>query len=267
MGLGHIIPGRRVGIDYLEHGPSRRTRHRQNKTKPTDSSFHGRHLNFPGGSSQPLSLLALEFTVLLLSRRIFISLVTAGIAAGPAGAKLALGRTVAVDAQIDPSLLRRAFEALDRHRGSIVYQDVMGVVDFSLPSRAPRFHLVNLANGNVQSHLVAHGRGSDPSHTGWLERFSNEPRSNATSAGAYRTSSLYEGAHGRSMRLEGLDPTNSNALARAIVVHSAWYVNQEMIGHTGMLGRSQGCFAVADSSLSEITMRLGAGRLIYADKA
>jgi hypothetical protein len=209
----------------------------------------------------------LEFTVLVLSRRFFINLAIAGVASGSAGTKLALGRTAAIDGQIDPSLLQRALDALNRHRGSIVHQDVMGVVDFSLPSRAPRFHLVNVANGTVQSHLVAHGRGSDPSHTGWLERFSNEPRSNATSAGAYRTGSLYVGAHGRSMRLEGLDPTNSNALSRAIVVHSAWYVNQEMIGHTGMLGRSQGCFAVADSSLSDITMRLGEGRLIYADKA
>lgn len=204
---------------------------------------------------------------MVLSRRFFINLAIAGVASGSAGTKLALGRTAAIDGQIDPSLLQRALDALNRHRGSIVHQDVMGVVDFSLPSRAPRFHLVNVANGTVQSHLVAHGRGSDPSHTGWLERFSNEPRSNATSAGAYRTGSLYVGAHGRSMRLEGLDPTNSNALSRAIVVHSAWYVNQEMIGHTGMLGRSQGCFAVADSSLSDITMRLGEGRLIYADKA
>jgi len=67
------------------------------------------------------------------------------------------------------------------------------------------------------------------------------------------------------MRLEGLDTTNSNALSRAIVVHGAWYVNAEMIGHSGMLGRSQGCFAVADSSLPEIIARLGPGRLIYAD--
>ena len=126
---------------------------------------------------------------------------------------------------------------------------------------------MKLADGSVRSHLVAHGRGSDPSHTGWLERFSNEPRSNATSAGAYRTGSVYVGAHGHSMRLDGLDPTNSNALSRAIVVHAAWYVSEEMIGYSGMLGRSQGCFAVADSSLSEIMTRLGPGRLIYADKA
>ena len=143
----------------------------------------------------------------------------------------------------------------------------MGVADFSLPSCAPRFHLVNLADGSVQSHLVAHGRGSDPSHTGWLERFSNELHSNATSAGAYKTGSLYAGAHGRSMRLEGLDPTNSNALSRAIVVHGAWYVNEQLISRSGMLGRSQGCLAVADSSLPEITARLAPGRLIYADKA
>jgi hypothetical protein len=209
----------------------------------------------------------LEFYVLVLSRRFFINLALASLASASAGARLALGRTERVDGRMDPGLLRRALDALEQHHDSITYRDFIGVADFSLPSRAPRFHLVNLAEGSVRSHLVAHGRGSDPAHTGWLERFSNEPRSNATSAGAYRTGSLYLGAHGRSMRLEGLDPTNSNALSRAIVVHGAWYVNEEMIGHSGMLGRSQGCFAVAGSSLTEITARLGAGRLIYADKA
>ena len=203
---------------------------------------------------------------MVLSRRFFINLALASLASGSAGARLAHGRTESVDGQIDPSLLRRALDALEQHHDSISYRDFIGVVDFSLPSRAPRFHLVNLADGNVRSHLVAHGRGSDPAHTGWLEHFSNDPRSNATSAGTYRTGSLYLGAHGRSMRLEGLDPTNSNALSRAIVVHGAWYVNEEMIGHSGMLGRSQGCFAVADSSLPEIIVRLGPGRLIYADK-
>lgn len=212
-----------------------------------------------------MSIIALEFNVLVLSRRFFINLALAGLASGSAGSRLALGRTDSIDGQIAPSLLRRALDSLERHHDSISYRDFIGVADFSLPSRAPRFHLVNLADGSVRSHLVAHGRGSDPSHTGWLERFSNEPRSNATSAGAYRTGSLYLGAHGRSMRLEGLDATNSNALSRAIVVHAAWYVNEQVIGHSGMLGRSQGCFAVADSSLPEIMARLGPGRLIYAD--
>jgi hypothetical protein len=203
---------------------------------------------------------------LVLSRRFFINLALAGLASGSTGACLALGRTESAEAKVAPALLRRALDALERHRDSIAYRDFIGVADFSLPSRTPRFHLVNLADGNVKSYLVAHGRGSDPSRTGWLERFSNEPHSNASSAGAYRTGSTYVGAHGYSLRLEGLEPTNSNALSRAIVVHGAWYVNQEVAGRSGMLGRSLGCFAVCDSSLLEIIASLGSGRLIYADK-
>jgi hypothetical protein len=213
------------------------------------------------------SLPALEFNVLVLSRRFFFNLALAGVATVATGARPALGRAEGVDGQVAPSLLRRALDALERHRDGINYRDFIGVADFSLPSSAPRFHVVNLADGSVRSHLVAHGRGSDPSHTGWLEHFSNEPRSNATSAGAYRTGSLYVGAHGKSMRLDGLDPTNSNASSRAIVVHGAWYVSEEMIGSSGMLGRSQGCFAVAESSLPEVVTMLGPGRLIYADKS
>jgi len=212
------------------------------------------------------SVPTLELQVLVYSRRFFVKLSLAGLAAASAGARAAVGQTQRVDSQIGPGLLRRALDALERHQDSIRDRDFIGVADFSLPSREPRFHVVNLADGSVQSHLVAHGRGSDPSHTGWLERFSNEPRSNATSAGAYRTGSIYVGAHGRSIRLEGLDPTNSNASSRAIVVHGAWYVSEEMIRFSGMLGRSQGCFAVANSSLPEIMTALGPGRLIYADK-
>jgi hypothetical protein len=204
---------------------------------------------------------------LVVSRRFLIDLAVASLVSASTGARLAFGQTQRVAPQLAPSLLRRALDALERHRDGIAYRDFIGVADFSLPSRLPRFHLVKLADGSVRSHLVAHGRGSDPSRTGWLERFSNEPHSNATSAGAYRTGSLYVGAHGHSMRLEGLDPTNSNALSRAIVVHAAWYVNEDMVSQSGVLGRSQGCFAVADASLSEIMTTLGPGRLIYADKA
>ena len=48
-------------------------------------------------------------------------------------------------------------------------------------------HLPNLTDASVSSRWIAHGRCSDPGHTGWLERFSNEPHSNTTSAGAHRT--------------------------------------------------------------------------------
>lgn len=173
----------------------------------------------------------------------------------------------ATGGSIAAGLLQRALGALEQHRDRIAFRDVVGVADFSRPSSAPRFHLLSLVDGGVTSYLVAHGRGSDPAHTGWLERFSNQPHSYATSSGAYRTDGQYVGAHGPSIRLDGLDYTNSNAASRAIVVHGAWYVSEQMIGHYGMLGRSEGCFAVAQSSLEEILLRLGPGRLIYADKA
>ena len=67
------------------------------------------------------------------------------------------------------------------------------------------------------------------------------------------------------LRLEGLDPSNDNALSRGIVVHSAWYVSDEIVGHLGMLGRSEGCFAVAAATLPEVLTKLGPGRLLYAD--
>jgi hypothetical protein len=199
------------------------------------------------------------------SRRWFLGSALCGLAAS-AVAKPAprAGRS---DGALAPALLQRALAALEKHREAIEYRDVIAVADFSLPSRAPRFHLLKCADGSATSHLVAHGRGSDPAHTGWLERFSNEPHSNATSAGAYRTADVYFGAHGRSIRLDGLDATNSNAAARALVVHGAWYVSRAMIAQWGMLGRSQGCFAVSHDSLEEILARLGPGRLIYAGKA
>lgn len=145
-------------------------------------------------------------------------------------------------------------------------RDRIGIVDFGVPSRTPRFHIVDLSNGRSEALLVAHGRGSDPRHSGWLERFSNEPGSAASSAGAYLTGAIYQGKHGDSRRLAGLDPQNSNAEARAIVIHGAWYVGTDIVRETGKLGRSEGCLAVATSDLDRVMARLGQGCLIYVDK-
>ncbi|EXS70497.1 MULTISPECIES: murein L,D-transpeptidase catalytic domain family protein [Sphingobium] len=165
-----------------------------------------------------------------------------------------------------PALLQRALSALDRHRATIKHRDVIGIVDFSQASRIPRFHLVDVMSGRSQSLLVAHGRGSDPDHSGWVERFSNSPGSAASSAGAYLVGNGYSGKHGRSQRLIGLDPENSNAEARAIVIHAASYVSDDIVRATGKLGRSQGCFAVAQADIAQILGRLGPGRMIYAAK-
>lgn len=167
---------------------------------------------------------------------------------------------------ISSALRQRALEAMVRHRAQVKNTDLMGIVDFSRASATPRFHLLDLHSGQVQTLLVAHGRGSDPDHSGWLKRFSNAEGSYASSPGAYVTDDIYTGKHGRSLRLTGLDPTNDNAKPRAIVVHAAWYVSPSMVRDTGKLGRSEGCFAVAQTDLEQVLTRLGRGRMIYADK-
>jgi hypothetical protein len=165
---------------------------------------------------------------------------------------------------IDPQLFARAKAALDQHQ--IYPRDVIGVADFSKPSSETRFHLVDLQNGTVQSHLVCHGRGSDPAHSGFLERFSNDFGSYATSSGTYVTDEYYQGKYGLSLRVRGLDWSNNNAEPRAIVIHNAWYAEPEMIQQHGMLGRSEGCFAMPKKSQYEVMRRLAGGRMIYADK-
>jgi hypothetical protein len=167
-------------------------------------------------------------------------------------------------AGIDPQLFARAKAALDQHR--IYARDTIGIADFSKASSEPRFHVVDLASGQVESHRVCHGRGSDPAHSGYLERFSNDFGSYATSNGAYVTTDYYDGKYGLSLRVRGLDYSNSNAEPRAIVIHNAWYAEDDMIPLHGQLGRSEGCFAMSKKSQYEVMRRLAGGRMIYADK-
>lgn len=166
-----------------------------------------------------------------------------------------------------PPLVAEALAALEGHAGRIPHRDRFGLVDFTLASCEPRFHIVDAASGRIErSWLVAHGSGSDPAATGMLHRFSNQPGSNATSRGAYLTANVYFGKHGRSQRLIGLDPTNDLALDRAIVVHGADYVHPSLIASQGRIGRSQGCFAFERAEVAAVMERLGEGRMIYAGK-
>lgn len=163
-------------------------------------------------------------------------------------------------------ILAIAKDQVERNRARLWRTDVVAIADFALPSALPRFHFANLEQGSVRSFLVAHGRGSDPEHDGFLKTFSNEPGSFATSRGAYVTAEWYKGRYGTSIRLMGVDADNSNVLERAIVLHPAWYANEDMLEKWGKLGRSDGCFAMGEADFNEALWHLSGGRLIYADK-
>lgn len=166
-----------------------------------------------------------------------------------------------------PTLLARARSALLTHSGRVQFRDRVGLVDFSAASGVPRLQIVDIANGRVLKNLlVAHGRGSDPANTGVVQRFSNRPGSNASSSGSFLIGDTYFGKHGRSRRLHGLDPENDQALARAIVIHSADYVSEGQARTAGRVGRSQGCFTVSHGDLGEVLALLGPGRLLLAGR-
>jgi hypothetical protein len=164
-----------------------------------------------------------------------------------------------------PTLLPRALAALNSHAGRIVDRSVIGLVDFSVPSRTARLHMVDLIGGRVlSSHLVAHGRGSDPANSGFAERFSNRLGSEASCDGSFLIGETYYGKHGRSRRVVGLDADNDQAEVRGIVIHAAPYVGTDFAAQYGRIGRSQGCFAVSGTEIETVLEQLGPGRMLFA---
>lgn len=161
---------------------------------------------------------------------------------------------------IPDDLRRKAMEAFSANQGRIENKRYIGIVDFAQHSSRQRFWIIDLQTGAERAMRVAHGTGSDPDGDGFATRFSNVPNSRASSLGAYLTGALYTGKHGRSMRLHGLAPTNSNALSRAVVVHDSNYVREANVRQ----GRSFGCLAVANSEIAAVLSALRGGALIYA---
>ncbi|WP_312857036.1 murein L,D-transpeptidase catalytic domain-containing protein [Novosphingobium chloroacetimidivorans] len=200
----------------------------------------------------------------------------------PAGAPLPPGAAVPGMAPVSPAaalptspvgtpeynrrILANAKRQVERLGSKLWRTDVVGMADFSRPSWEPRMHFANLENGTVRSFLLAHGKGSDLDHTGWLQTFSSQYGSLATSRGAYLTCEWYTGKYGTSIRLVGLDPDNRTALERMIVMHSAWYVDPGMIAKWGKIGRSDGCFAMSQTDFNEALWHLSGGRLLFADR-
>ncbi|MES3017240.1 MAG: murein L,D-transpeptidase catalytic domain family protein [Bacteroidota bacterium] len=139
---------------------------------------------------------------------------------------------------------------------------ILSVVDLSMPSTAKRLWVIDLSAHKILFNtLVAHGRGSGEK---MAETFSNTPSSNQSSVGFYSTAEVYNGKHGRSLRLDGLDADlNSKARERAIVVHGADYVSQDVINSTGRLGRSQGCPALPMELFSDIINDIKGNTLLF----
>jgi len=142
---------------------------------------------------------------------------------------------------------------------------VIAIADFSKSSREKRLYVIDLENYKLLLNTyVAHGRNSGDDYA---NRFSNKESSFQSSLGFYRTMETYQGKHGLSLRLEGLEKgINDLAYRRAIVMHGADYVSEQFIKKTGRLGRSLGCPAVSEKDHKLLINLLsdGGGLFIYS---
>ena len=140
---------------------------------------------------------------------------------------------------------------------------LLTVIDYSKASRDKRLWVFDLRSKKLLfEEWVAHGKnsGADVPTT-----FSNTPNSYQSSIGLYETGQTYSGKHGRSLRLQGLEPGfNDNSMSRAIVMHAAAYADPKVVAGLGRLGRSQGCPAVRPAIAGKLIDTLRRGSYVFA---
>ena len=137
------------------------------------------------------------------------------------------------------------------------------VIDYSRPSVEPRLWVFDVKTGELLfKELVAHGRNTGENYA---TKFSNTMDSRQTSIGLFVTDDTYVGSNGYSLRLDGLDRGfNDRARDRAIVMHGAPYVNEEIAAVQGRIGRSWGCPALRTAIASKVIDTIRGGGVIFS---
>lgn len=156
--------------------------------------------------------------------------------------------------------------------------DYIVYIDMKQRSTEPRFYVINIhdrENPIVWTTRVAHGKNSGEGPFG--NKFSNIRDSKQTSLGIYIVGPVYHmGGHGPSLRLYGVERSNSNAYLRDIVFHGAAYTEDNWLAKktefldifglwTKKLGESWGCPAVPRETAKKLVPVLKDGALLYID--
>lgn len=165
---------------------------------------------------------------------------------------------------VNPKVYQLAMKAYQRvKQQGKVKKPIITIIDYSLPSTQPRLWVIDTTKNRVMFHThVAHGCRSGGNHA---EKFSDLPGSHQTSLGVFVTGSTYQGKHGTSLLLHGLEKGfNANALQRRIVIHSANYVSDGTIKSQGRLGRSHGCPALNQKIAQPIIRSIKDGSVVFA---
>lgn len=138
--------------------------------------------------------------------------------------------------------------------------NLLGIINYGEDSNSPRLYIINMVTGVVEKLIVAHGEGSDPKKTGIPTRFSNVVNSHQSSIGAMITAETYNGKNGYSLRIDGIEKSNSKIRERAIVFHGSKYVDEKF----DPIGMSWGCPAMNYKVSTDIINEIKGGTLFYA---
>lgn len=164
-----------------------------------------------------------------------------------------------------PSVLRLALDAAQNasDRGLVRRDDLLTVIDYSLPSTQPRLFVFDLDSKRLLfRELVAHGKNTGDNYA---RHFSNRLNSLETSLGLFVTGNTYVGGNGYSLQLVGLEKgVNDLALKRSIVIHGAPYVNEGTARALGRIGRSWGCPALNQKIAPKVIDTVKGGSPVFA---
>jgi hypothetical protein len=147
--------------------------------------------------------------------------------------------------------------------GDIDAPPTLTLIDYSKPSVEPRLWVFDLTNGKLLfSELVAHGRNTGEN---FATAFSDTLNSRQSSIGLFVTADTYVGSNGYSLRMDGLEPGfNGHARERAIVMHGAPYVSEEIAARQGRLGRSWGCPALREAVARNVIDTVRGGGVVFS---
>ena len=131
------------------------------------------------------------------------------------------------------------------------------LIDMSLPSGINRFVVWDFSKSNIRlSGLVSHGCGANPWSVDYSKsnpKFSNEADSHCTSLGKYGIHSRGYSQWGIHVKyaLTGLEKSNSNALARQVVLHS-WNSVPEKEVYPNGTPEGWGCPAISNHTMQAV---------------
>jgi hypothetical protein len=191
--------------------------------------------------------------------------IPAALARAEATSPFILDRESAIRAGVSLQIVDLAMNAVTCGvaSGELAAPPTLTVIDYSLPSAQPRLWVFDLRSGQLLfKELVAHGRNSG---VAMATQFSDEYGSHQSSLGLFRTADTYVGQNGYSLRLDGLEPGfNSQARARAIVMHGAKYVDSTIASASGRVGRSWGCPALREAIARQLIDTVRDGGVVFS---